>query len=145
MRMNRALRMGMALGLGAACAAGVGGGKKEEKPARPPPPATVVVTPVVQRDVPVYQEWIGTTQGNINAEIRPQVDGILLRRVYAEGGFVHQGGTLFGVDSRQVQAQLQQTQGDLAQAQAQLSKAQQDVNRFRPLAAEKAVSQQELD
>ena len=43
------------------------------------------------------------------------------------------------------QAQLQQAQGDLAQAQAQLAKAQQDVNRFRPLAAQKAVSQQELD
>ncbi len=143
--MNRALRMGMALGLGVAFAAGVGCGHKDEKPAGPPPPAVVVVTPVVQRDVPVYQEWIGTTQGNINAEIRPQVDGILLRRVYAEGSFVHQGDTLFEIDSRQVQAQLQQTQGDLAQAQAQLAKAQQDVNRFRPLAAEKAVSQQELD
>jgi membrane fusion protein, multidrug efflux system len=143
--MNRVPRMGMALGLGVVCAVGVGCGHKEEKPAGPPPPAVVVVTPVVQRDVPVYQEWIGTTQGNINAEIRPQVDGILLRRVYAEGGFVHQGDTLFEVDSRQVATQLQQTQGDLAQAQAQLAKAQQDVNRFRPLAAEKAVSQQELD
>jgi membrane fusion protein (multidrug efflux system) len=143
--MNRVSRMGMALGLGVVFAVGVGCGHKEEKPAGPPPPPAVVVTSVVQRDVPVYQEWIGTTQGNINAEIRPQVDGILLRRVYAEGSFVHQGDTLFEVDSRQVAAQLQQTQGDLAQAQAQLAKAQQDVNRFRPLAAEKAVSQQELD
>src|SRR6478672_6043233 len=90
MRMNRVSRMGAALGLGVVLAAGVGCGHKEEKPAGPPPAAAVVVTPVVQRDVPVYQEWIGTTQGNINAEIRPQVDGILLRRVYAEGGFVHQ-------------------------------------------------------
>jgi len=105
----------------------------------------VVVTPVVQRDVPVYKEWIGTTQGNVNAEIRPKVDGYLLRRVYAEGSFVHQGDLLFEIDARQVQSQLQQAQGDLAQAQAQLAKAQQDVNRFRPLAAQKAVSQQELD
>jgi membrane fusion protein (multidrug efflux system) len=105
----------------------------------------VVVTQVVQRDVPVYQEWIGTTAGNVNAEIRPRAEGYLLRRVYAEGSFVRQGDLMFEIDPRQVQAQLQQTQGDLAQAQAQLSKAQQDVNRFRPLAAEKAVSQQELD
>ncbi len=112
--------------------------------AQQPPPA-VVVTPVVQRDVPVYREWIGTTAGNINAEIRPKVDGYLLRRVYAEGSFVRQGDLLFEIDARQVQSQLQQSQGDLAQAQAQLSKAQQDVNRFRPLAAQKAVSQQELD
>jgi membrane fusion protein (multidrug efflux system) len=117
------------------------------KPAAPPPqgPPTVVVSQVVQRDVPVTQEWIGTTEGNVNAEIRPKVDGYLLRRVYAEGSFVRQGDLMFEIDARQVQAALQQAQGDLAQAQAQLSKAQQDVNRFRPLAAQKAVSQQELD
>ncbi len=117
------------------------------KPPAPPPqgPPTVLVSPVVQRDVPVTQEWIGTTAGNINAEIRPRAEGYLLRRVYAEGSFVRQGELMFEIDPRQVQAQLQQTQGDLAEAQAQLSKAQQDVNRFRPLAAQKAVSQQELD
>jgi membrane fusion protein (multidrug efflux system) len=105
----------------------------------------VVVTPVVQRDVPVFQEWIGTTQGNVNAEIRPQADGYLLRRVYTEGSFVNRGDLMFEIDARQTQAQLQAVQGDLAEAQAQLAKAQQDVNRFRPLAAQKAISQQELD
>src|SRR5690348_10497768 len=133
------------VGLGVVCAAVVAG--CHGKPAAPPPqgPPSVVVTQVVQRDVPVYQEWIGTTEGNVNAEIRPKVDGYLLRRVYAEGSFVRQGDLMFEIDARQVQAALQQAQGDLAQAQAQLSKAQQDVNRFRPLAAQKAVSQQELD
>jgi RND family efflux transporter MFP subunit len=131
-------------GLGVAFAAVAG---CHGKPAAPPPqgPPSVVVTQVVQRDVPVYQEWIGTTEGNVNAEIRPRAEGYLLRRVYAEGSFVRQGDLMFEIDPRQVQAQLQQTQGDLAEAQAQLSKAQQDVNRFRPLAAQKAVSQQELD
>jgi membrane fusion protein (multidrug efflux system) len=103
------------------------------------------VTPVVQRDVPVYQEWIGTTAGNVNAEIRPKVDGYLLRRVYPEGSFVRQGQLMFEIDARQVQAALQQAEGDLAQTQAQLSKAKLDVNRFKPLAADKAISQQELD
>jgi membrane fusion protein (multidrug efflux system) len=117
------------------------------KEAAPPPPAppVVLVTPVIQRDVPVYQEWIGTTEGNVNAEIRPRVEGYLLRRVYAEGSFVRQGDPLFEIDPRQLQTQLQQAQGDLAQAQAQLAKARQDVGRFRPLAAQKAISQQELD
>ena len=117
------------------------------KPAAPPPqgPPAVVVTQVVQRDVPVYEEWIGTTAGNVNAEIRPKVDGYLLRRVYPEGSFVRQGQLLFEIDARQVQAALQQTEGDLAQAQAQLSKTRLDVSRFRPLAADKAISQQELD
>ena len=130
------------LGIVFAVAAGCHG---KEAPPPPPPPPAVVVTPVVQRDVPVFQEWIGTTQGNVNAEIRPQADGYLLRRVYTEGSFVKRGDLMFEIDARQVAAQLQQAQGDLAQAQAQLAKAQQDVNRFRPLAAQKAISQQELD
>ena len=130
------------LGIVLAVAAGCRG---KEAPPPPPPPPAVVVTPVVQRDVPVFQEWIGTTQGNVNAEIRPQADGYLLRRVYTEGSFVKRGDLMFEIDARQVAAQLQQAQGDLAQAQAQLAKAQQDVNRFRPLAAQKAISQQELD
>jgi membrane fusion protein (multidrug efflux system) len=130
------------LGIVFAVAAGCHG---KEAPPPPPPPPAVVVTPVVQRDVPVFQEWIGTTQGNVNAEIRPQADGYLLRRVYTEGSFVNRGDLMFEIDARQVAAQLQQAQGDLAQAQAQLAKAQQDVNRFRPLAAQKAISQQELD
>ena len=58
---------------------------------------------------------------------------------------MRQGDLLFEIDARQLQAQLQQAQGDLAQAQAQLAKAQQDVARFQPLAAQKAISQQELD
>ena len=120
-------------------------GKAAPPPSQQQGPPAVIVTQVVQRDVPVYQEWIGTTAGNINAEIRPKVDGYLLRRVYDEGSFVRQGQLMFEIDARQVQAALQQAQGDLAQAQAQWAKAQQDVSRFRPLAADKAISQQELD
>ena len=108
-------------------------------------PPKVVVTPVLQRDEPISREWIGTTQGDVNAEIRPKVDGYLLRRVYLEGSFVHQGDLLFEIDPRQVQAQLQQAQANLEQANAGLAKAEHDVSRFEPLAAEKAMSQQELD
>jgi membrane fusion protein, multidrug efflux system len=122
-----------------------GCGKKEASPPPSPPPAGVLVTPVVQRDVPVYREWIGTTDGNVNAEIRPKVDGYLLRRVYTEGSFVRQGQLLFEIDPRQAQAGLEQAQADLEQAKAQLAKARQDVTRFQPLVAQKAISQQELD
>src|SRR5947209_3660082 len=109
----------------------------QSRAAAPPPPSppAVVVAPVVQQDVPVYKEWIGTTEGNVNAEIRPKVDGYLLRRVYAEGGLVHQGDLLFTIDPPQTQAQVEQVQADLAPAQAQLAKTQQGVARFRPLAA----------
>src|ERR1700694_3697555 len=77
---------------------------KSSAPPPPPPPPAVIVTPVVQKDVPVYKEWIGTTAGNVNAEIRPKVDGYLLRRVYNEGSLVRQGDLLFEIDPRQLQA-----------------------------------------
>lgn len=118
---------------------------KSEAAKPPAPPPVVIVSQVTQRDEPIYREWIGTTQGDVNAEIRPRVDGYLLRRVYAEGSLVHQGDLLFEIDSRQVQAQLQQAQANLAQAQSGLTKADHDVARYEPLAAQKAISQQELD
>ncbi|HXO21140.1 MAG TPA: efflux RND transporter periplasmic adaptor subunit [Thermoanaerobaculia bacterium] len=134
-----------ALLIAAAMAVVAGGCRGTSADPPPPPPPAVVVTPAVQRDVPVQKEWIGTTEGNVNAEIRPKVEGYLLRRLYVEGAFVRAGDPLFAIDPRQFQAQLEQAQGDLEQAQAQLAKAQQDVARFRPLVEQKAISQQELD
>ena len=140
--MKRELVLGTALVM--AGLALLGCGKKDEAPPPPPPPA-VLVAPVVQRDVPVTKEWIGTTDGNVNAEIRPKVDGYLLRRNYTEGSFVRQGQLLFEIDPRQAMAGLEQAQADLEQARAQLAKARLDVARFQPLVAQKAISQQELD
>ena len=108
-------------------------------------PPQVVVDTVVQRDQPVYQEWIGTTQGNVNADIRPKVEGYLMRRVYQEGSYVQRGQLLCEIDPRQTQAQLRQAEANLEQARAGLTKSERDVQRFEPLAAEKALSQQELD
>ncbi|MDQ2870490.1 MAG: efflux RND transporter periplasmic adaptor subunit [Acidobacteriota bacterium] len=122
-----------------------GAGACARKAAPPPPPAAVQVAPVVQRDVPVTSEWIGTLEGFVNAEIRPQVEGVLLRQSYREGSFVRRGAVLFEIDPRQFQASLEQVQGDLARNQAALAKAKLDVQRFTPLVADKAVSQQELD
>ena len=91
------------------------------------------------------REWIGTTEGDVNADIRPQVEGYLLRRVYTEGSFVQQGDLLFEIDPRQFEAQLQQAEANLEQAKAALAKADLDVARDEPLATQHAVSQQELD
>lgn len=113
------------------------------KPA--PPPPGVIVAPVLQQDEAMHREWIGTTQGDVNAEIRPKVDGYLLRRVYTEGSYVRPGQLLFEIDARQLHAQLQQAQANLAQAESNLAKADRDVSRYEPLAAQKAISQQELD
>src|SRR5437867_5911941 len=111
----------------------------------PQPDIEVQVTPVVQRDVPIVSEWVGTLDGSVNADIRPKVEGYLLRQLYKEGQFVRSRDPLFEIDPRQFRAALEQAQGALDQAEAQLSKASRDVERFTPLAAQRAVSQQELD
>lgn len=120
-------------------------GGKTEAAKTPPPPPGVVVTAAVQQDEPITKEWIGTTEGDVNAEIRPKVDGYLLRRVYTEGSFVRQGQLLFEIDPRQAQAALRQAEANLAQVEATLQKANRDVARYEPLAAQHAISQQELD
>jgi len=100
---------------------------------------------VMEKDVPIYQDWVGTMVGNIDAEIRPKVDGFLLKRLYTEGSYVQKGQAMFQLDSRQTQASVEQAQGQLERAKAGLLQAQIDVNRYTPLVAEKAVSQAELD
>ncbi len=116
---------------------------QEEKPA--PPPPGVTVTPVVQKDVDIKQEWVGNMLGNIDANIRPKVDGFLLSQDYTEGSFVNKGQPMFKLDPRQSQAALEQAQGRLERARASLGQAQIDVKRYTPLVAQKAVSQAELD
>ena len=115
------------------------------KQAPPPAPVEVLVVPVIQQDVPVVGEWIGTLDGSVNADIRPKVEGYVLRQIYKEGQFIRRNALLFEIDPRQFRAALEQARGALARADAQLSKATKDVERFTPLAAQRAISQQELD
>lgn len=111
----------------------------------PPPPPGVTVTPVIQKDVPIQQEWVGTMVGNTDADIRPKVEGYLLSRLYTEGSFVEKGQAMFQLDKRQAQAAVEQATGNLERARAALSQAQIDVRRYTPLVAQRAVSQAELD
>ena len=114
-----------------------------EKPA--PPPPTVTVTPVIEKEVPITQEWVGTMAGNTDADIRPKVEGFLLTRLYDEGSYVDKGQAMFQLDRRQADAAVEQAQGNLERARASLGQAQIDVRRFTPLVAQRAVSQAELD
>ncbi len=127
---------GLALGLAGGC------GKRAEPV---PTPVDVQVVAVVQKDVPVVREWIGTLDGSVNAQIRAQVSGYLLKQNYQEGATVAKGDPLFEIDPRSFAAALAQAEGLLGQAQAQLGKAELDVKRDTPLAADKAISQEELD
>jgi membrane fusion protein (multidrug efflux system) len=110
-----------------------------------PPPTAVVVSTAETRDVGVAQEWVGTIYGMTDAVIRPRVQGYLLERGYEEGQLVRKDDLLFRIDPRPFEAALAKARGELARAQAALGKSRLDVKRFRPLVAEGAVSQRELD
>jgi len=120
-------------------------GCQSEKAAGPPPPAEVEVVSVVQKDVPIYGEWVATLDGYVNAQIQPQVTGYIIDQTYKEGSFVRKGQKLFQIDPRPFQAVLDQTKAQLAQAEAQLGKTKLDVDRDTPLAKERAIAQSQLD
>jgi membrane fusion protein (multidrug efflux system) len=109
------------------------------------PAPEVEVATVEQHDVPVYSEWVATLDGYVNAQIRPQVSGYIIKQNYAEGSLVRKGQVLFEIDPRPFQASLDRARGDLAQAQAQLGKSTLDVKRDTPLAEATAIAQSQLD
>jgi RND family efflux transporter MFP subunit len=115
------------------------------KAALPIPSPEVEVASVIEKDVPIYSEWVATLDGYVNAQIQPQVTGYVIRQTYKEGSFVRKGQILFQIDPRPFQALLDQANAQLAQAQAQLGKTQMDVERDTPLAKERAIAQSQLD
>ena len=119
------------------------GCSKKEPP--PPPPPDVTVTEVVQKDVPIYIELVGSTLGSEDVEIRARVEGYLTSVNFTEGSFVKKGQLLYKIDPQPFEAALSQAQANLETARARLDKTNNDVARYKPLAAQKAVSQQELD
>jgi len=131
-----------------------------------PPSPVVEVVSVIQKDVPIFTEWVGTLDGFVNATIRAQVQGYLIKQNYREGDFVRQGQVLFEIDPREFQAALEQanavltqSRGALDQTQAALEKAKAEVSvqdarwttakanlaRIKPLADQNAVSKKDLD
>jgi membrane fusion protein, multidrug efflux system len=151
------------IGLSAAISAGCSSNSQAARISAPP---VVEVAQVEQKDVPILSEWIGTVDGFVNADIKAQVSGYLLKQDYTEGSFVQKGQLLFEIDPRPFQAlvgqsegQLAQANGQLAQAQAQLTQAeaqlavmeanqvrtQLDVDRYAPLARQQAITQQDMD
>ena len=158
------LAAALLLGMGGVVLGNRAGGTVAPMAAAAPP--EVEVAAVEQRDLPVKREWVGTLDGMVNAAIKAQVTGYLLRQNYAEGSFVRKGQLLFEIDPRPFQAAADQATGQLAQAQAQLAqaqagavqaqaqlataeanqrKAQLDEDRYVPLAQQQAVTQQDLD
>lgn len=110
-----------------------------------PPPPDVEVVEVIQKDVPVISEWVGTTDGLVNATIRAQVTGYLMKQNYKEGEVVKKDQVLFEIDPRTFQAALDQAKGELAQQEARWTTAKANLTRIKPLADQNAVSKKDLD
>jgi len=138
----------LALGVSLFC---IGCGEKNAQAGKPAA-VDVEVIPVAQADVPIYGEWIGTLDGLVDADVKAQVTGYLLKQAYLEGSLVKKGQLLFQIDPRPFEAALDQAKAQLVQAQAQLANAEAtqlqaelNVNKYTPLAQEQAASQQDLD
>lgn len=119
-------------------------GCTEEKKAAAPPPEVSVIT-IEPQTVPVTFEYVARTQSSHQVEIRARVSGFLDRRTYTEGAFVKERQVLFLMDKKPFQAQLNAMRGALAQQQARLQTARANLARVKPLAAQNAVSQKDLD
>ncbi len=129
----------------------IGCGEKNAQAGKPGA-VDVQVVQVEQKDIPIYGEWIGTLDGLVNADVKAQVTGYLLKQGYVEGSFVRKGQLLFQIDPRPFEAALDQAKAQLVQAQAQLANAEAtqlqaelNVNKYAPLVKEQAATQQDLD
>ncbi len=120
-----------------------GCGRTRTTEAQPPP--TVEVVEVVTKDVPVYSEWTASTDGLVNATIRAQVQGYLIKREYTEGDFVRKGQVLFEIDPRTFQAALEQAKGQLAEQRARWETVKANLERIKPLVEKRAVSKKDYD
>ncbi len=116
----------------------------EKKTAAPTAPS-VEVANVVVKDVPIVREWVGTTDGLVNAKINAQVQGYLIKQNYKEGSFVKKGQVLFEIDPRPFQAALEQAKGELAKDEGTLYTNKANLEKIRPLAKVNAVSRKDLD
>src|SRR5713226_4518379 len=142
------------------------GCSKATPTATPANPPDVEVVQVEQKDVPIYSEWIGTLDGMVNAAIKAQVSGYLLKQAYSEGSPVRKDQLLFEIDPRpfqaaldqalgqlaeangrlaQAKAQLLQSEAQVAQAQANQVRTQLDEDRYAPLLKQQAITQQDFD
>ncbi len=110
-----------------------------------PPPLNIPVVEVIQKDVPISIDMVGQTLGSVDIPIRARVQGFLESMDFLEGRNVKKGDLLYTIDPLSFEAKVVEAKGRLAEARTMLAKAKSDLDRIRPLAEMKAVSQQDLD
>lgn len=136
-RITAAIAAALSLAL-AACSGG------EEAPPAPPTPQVTVATPLIQQVVD-WDDYVGRFEAVQSVEVKPRVTGYLQSVQFRDGQYVRAGQTLFTVDSRPAQAQLDQARAQLARAEATLVNARTELARSRTLAASQAASTEEVE
>ena len=104
---------------------------------------TVGYVVVQQGSAPIEQELPGRVAAFQVSEVRPQVSGLILRRLFREGSIVRQGQTLYQIDPSIYSAQAAQAQANLQSARASAQAARTRASRYKPLAEMEAVSKQD--
>jgi membrane fusion protein, multidrug efflux system len=120
-------------------------GCSKEKEAATAPVLEIQVSKVIQRDVPIYREFVGQVYGQSDIEIRTRVDGWITALSFKEGGSVKKGQLLYTIDPIQYQTKVDQARGQLAAAEATFVNADSNLKRIKPLAEINAVSKRDLD
>ena len=116
-------------------------GKKQEAP----PPQEITVVEVIQKDVPIYNEFVGQIYGHSDIPIRARVTGFLEGIHFEEGLKVNKGQLLYSIDPSEYQEKVATAESHLAEAQTELARAKSDLDRIEPLAKINAVSKSDLD
>jgi RND family efflux transporter MFP subunit len=113
------------------------------KPTAETSPPEVLVTEVIQREVPIIRQWVGTLNGVQNAQVSARVTGYIQTIAYQQGGYVKKGDLLFEIDPRPFVAALDQAKGELQEAQATLLQVELDAKRAKELFDRKVISEEE--
>lgn len=141
-RADRRFLTACALGAGLVLAAGC---RTPPAPLAAPPPVPVQAMTVIERDTPIYQEYVGEVRGIQEVDLRSRVSGILVSVHFRDGQIVKKGERLFQIDPRPFEAELANAQGNLAGAQAEVARANLDVERYKPLVPVNAIPKQVYD
>lgn len=123
----------------------VGCDRKKNGAAQETPPVPVLVMEVTPQNVPMRLEYVGQTAGSKETDVRAQVGGILLRRLYVEGDMVKAGDVLFQIDPAPYQANLEAAKGNLIKARAAWVQSTQNYKRAQKLFSEAVIAAQEMD
>ena len=116
-----------------------------EKKQQAPPMLEIPVVEVIQKDVPIYQDFVGQVYGQFDIPIRARVSGFLNEIHFEEGTWVKKSQLLYVVDPDPLEAKVAGEMSNLAEARTELAKAESDLGRIKPLAKINAVSKSDLD